>query len=131
MSLQDPIADMLTQIRNAQAVKRKTVVLSFSNLKKAIAEVLKQEGYILDYQKMDAEGKAALMIVLKYHEGVPVIHSIARASRPGLRLYRGKSKLPKIQNGLGISIISTSKGLMTDRSARSAGLGGEVLCYVY
>ncbi len=131
MSLQDPIADMLTRIRNAQAVSRKTVQMPYSSLKLAIADVLKQEGYILDCQKVEVEGKSHLVLELKYQLGAPVITSIKRASRPGLRVYRGKSNLPKIQNGLGITIVSTPKGLMTDRAARSLGHGGELLCYVY
>jgi small subunit ribosomal protein S8 len=131
MSLQDPIADMLTRIRNAQAVNRKTVPMPFSKLKLAISEVLKQEGYIVDYQKVEVEGKANLVLELKYYLGAPVISKIQRASRPGLRVYKGKSELPKIQNGLGITIVSTPKGLMTDRAARALGHGGELLCYVY
>ena len=131
MSLQDPIADMLTRIRNAQAVSRKTVQMPYSNVKLAIAKVLKQEGYILDFQKIELDGKSNILLELKYYLGVPVITKIWRASRPGLRLYRNKSSLQKIQNGLGISIVSTSKGLMTDRSARASGHGGELLCYVY
>jgi small subunit ribosomal protein S8 len=131
MSLQDPIADMLTRIRNAQAVNRKTVHMPFSNLKCAIAKVLKEEGYILDFKKFETDGKANILLDLKYYQGVPVITKIQRASKPGLRLYRGKSDLPKVQDGLGISIVSTSKGLMTDRSARASGHGGELLCYVY
>jgi small subunit ribosomal protein S8 len=131
MSLQDPIADMLTRIRNAQAVSRKTVQMPYSTLKLAIAKVLKQEGYILDYQKIEVEGKAHLVLELKYYLGAPVVSSIKRASRPGLRVYKGKSDLPKIQNGLGITIVSTPKGLMTDRAARELGHGGELLCYVY
>jgi len=131
MSLQDPIADMLTRIRNAQAVSRKTVQMPYSNLKLAIAKVLKQEGYVVDYQKFEVEGKSHLMLELKYYLGAPVITKIQRASRPGLRLYKGKSDLPKIQNGLGITIVSTPKGLMTDRAARASGHGGELLCYVY
>jgi small subunit ribosomal protein S8 len=131
MSLQDPIADMLTRIRNAQAVAKKTVQVGYSNLKKAIADLLKEEGYILDAQKVEVDGKPYLLIALKYHLGTPVISSIKRASRPGLRVYRGKADLPKIQNGMGIAIVSTPKGLMSDRTARAQGHGGEVLCYVY
>jgi small subunit ribosomal protein S8 len=131
MSLQDPIADMLTRIRNAQAVAKKTVQVGYSNLKKAIADLLKEEGYILDAQKVEVDGKPYLLIALKYHLGAPVISSIKRASRPGLRIYRGKADLPRIQNGMGIAIVSTPKGLMSDRMARAQGHGGEVLCYVY
>lgn len=131
MSLQDPIADMLTRIRNAQAVRKKTLQVAYSKLKFAIAKLLKDEGYLSDYQKIDLDGKPVLEINLKYHQGVPVISEIKRISRPGLRQYKNKRDLPKIQNGLGIAIISTPKGLMTDRAARSVGHGGEVLCYVY
>lgn len=131
MSLQDPIADMLTRIRNAQAVNRKTVQMPYSNLKLAIAEVLKKEGYIIDCQKTKTDRKLHLILELKYYLGIPVISKIQRASRPGLRMYKGKSQFPKIQNGLGITIVSTPKGLMTDRAARALGHGGELLCYVY
>jgi small subunit ribosomal protein S8 len=132
MSLQDPISDMLTRIRNAYGVNRKTVQMPYSKLKLAIADILKQEGYILDYQKTELEGKLPhLVLTLKYHLGVPVIAEIQRISRPGLRIYKGKAELPKIKNGLGVAIVSTSKGLMTDRSARVQGYGGELLCYVY
>lgn len=131
MSLQDPIADMLTRIRNAQAVAKKHVRISFSNLNLAIGQLLKQEGYILDCEKQEEEGKPFIKVTLKYHLGVPVISEINRVSRPGLRQYRRKKNLPQVQDGLGIAIVSTSKGLMTDRAARAAGYGGEVLCYVY
>lgn len=131
MSLQDPIADMLTRIRNAQAVSRKTVQMPFSKLKLALADVLKEEGYILNCQKIEADGKSDLVLELKYYLGAPAIVKIERASRPGLRVYKGKSGLPKIQNGLGITIVSTPKGVMTDRAARALGHGGELLCYVY
>lgn len=130
MSLQDPIADMLTRVRNAQAVRKAEVLVGFSKLNLAIAKLLKEEGYILDCRETEQEGKAALLIELKYHLGLPVISEIKRVSRPGLRQYRGKKDLPKVQNGLGIAIISTPKGLMTDRAARAGGHGGEVLCYV-
>lgn len=129
--LQDPIADMLTQLRNAQAVGKKEVLLFFSNQKLAIANVLKQEGYIQDFEKMDVDGKARLRVSLKYYQGQPVISEIQRVSRPGLRQYKRKRELPKVKNGLGIAIVSTSKGLMTDRAARASGHGGEILCYVY
>lgn len=131
MSLQDPIADMLTRVRNAQVMNKKTVQMPFSKLKWAIAQLLKQEGYILDCQKIESDKKLYLVVELKYHLGSPVISEIKRASRPGLRIYKRKSDLPQIHNGLGIAIISTPKGLMTDRAARTTGHGGEVLCYVY
>jgi small subunit ribosomal protein S8 len=131
MSLQDPIADMLTRVRNAQAVAKKGVTVHFSKLNQAIAQLLKEEGYIVDFEKKEENNKPFLFITLKYHMGKPVIEKICRVSRPGLRQYRGKNDLPQIQNGLGVAIVSTSKGLMTDRAARSAGYGGEVLCYVY
>jgi small subunit ribosomal protein S8 len=130
MSLQDPIADMLTRIRNAQAVSRRTVQMPYSNLKFSIAKVLEKEGYLLGCQKIETDGKLNLLLNLKYYMGIPVIRKIQRASRPGLRLYEGKSGIPKIQDGLGVVIISTPKGLMTDRMARLSGLGGELLCYV-
>ena len=131
MSLQDPIADMLTRLRNAQAVNKKEVRMPFSKLKMAIAHLLKAEGYVNDYSKIEHEGKPLLLIGLKYHLSAPVISEIKRVSRPGLRQYKTKRELPKVQNGLGIAIISTPKGLMTDRAARASGHGGEVLCYVY
>jgi small subunit ribosomal protein S8 len=130
MSMQDPIADMLTRIRNAQAVRKKEVGVPSSKQKKAIAEVLKQEGYVEDYSDREVEGKAQLVVVLKYHDGVPVIDRLERVSRPGLRIFRGKDDLPKVDGGLGIAIISTSSGVMSDRAARAAGYGGEVICYV-
>lgn len=130
MSMQDPIADMLTRVRNAQAVRKKEVNVPSSKQKKAIAEVLKQEGYIQDYSAREIEGKAQIVIVLKYHDGVPVIDRLERVSRPGLRIFRGKDELPKVDGGLGIAIISTSGGVMSDRAARAAGHGGEVICYV-
>ncbi|MFT3741902.1 MAG: 30S ribosomal protein S8 [Gammaproteobacteria bacterium] len=131
MSLQDPVADMLTQLRNAQAVEKKQVKISYSNLKAAIVKLLKEEGYITDYEKIEFDHKPALLITLKYHLGQPVMSMIKRVSRPGLRQYKRKNELPKVQNGLGIAVISTPKGLMTDKAARLAGHGGEVLCYVY
>ncbi len=129
--LQDPIADMLTHVRNAQAVGKKEVVMPFSKQKLAIADVLKNEGYIHEFEKMEIDGKPRLKIVLKYHLGMPVISEIRRISRPGLRQYKRQHDLPKVKNGLGVAIVSTSKGLMTDRAARAAGHGGEILCYVY
>jgi small subunit ribosomal protein S8 len=128
--MQDPIADMLTRIRNAQAVRKKEVSVPSSKQKKAIAEVLKQEGYVEDYSVREIEGKTQLVVVLKYHDGVPVIDRLERVSRPGLRIFRGKDGLPKVDGGLGIAIISTSAGVMSDRAARAGGHGGEVICYV-
>ena len=126
----DPIADLLTRIRNGQSANKMEVSMPSSRLKSAIANVLKAEGYITDYSTADEDGKPVLTITLKYYEGQPVIEMIQRSSRPGLRLYKGKDELPSIQNGLGIAIISTSSGVMSDRQARAAGEGGEVLCVV-
>jgi small subunit ribosomal protein S8 len=126
----DPIADFLTRIRNGQAAGKAAVTMPASRLKAAIAQVLKDEGYISGFSAAEEDGKPALTIELKYHEGRPVIDTIQRASRPGLRLYKGKGEIPSIQNGLGVAIISTSKGVMSDRQARAAGEGGEVLCVV-
>ena len=126
----DPISDMLTRIRNGQAVNKASVSMPSSNLKNAVASVLKDEGYITDYTTAEEDGKPVLTVVLKYYEGRPVIEMIKRASRPGLRLYKGKSEIPSIQNGLGVAIVSTSRGVMSDRQARAAGEGGEVLCVV-
>ena len=130
MSMSDPISDMLTRIRNAQAVQKATVLIPASKVKTGIANVLKNEGYISDYRESDIDGKPALEITLKYVQGRGVIETMKRTSRPGLRQYRGKDDLPKIQNGLGIAVISTSNGIMTDAQARAAGHGGEVLCVV-
>lgn len=130
MSMTDPIADMIVRIKNAAAVGKPTVQVPSSKTKVAIAKVLKDEGYILDSKVSDGDGKPVLEVVLKYYEGRPVIERIQRVSRSGLRQYRGKDALPKILNGLGIAIISTSKGIMTDRQARAAGVGGEVICLV-
>lgn len=130
MSMTDPIADMLTRIRNAQATNKVDATMPSSTLKVAIAGVLKAEGYINDFSTQEKDNKTSLTVVLKYYQGKPVIDELKRASRPGLRDYRGKDNLPKVQAGLGIAIISTSNGVMTDRAARSAGHGGEVLCYV-
>lgn len=130
MSMTDPIADLLTRIRNGQTARKSEVSMPSSKLKTAIARVLKDEGYIADFQ-LDTEGaRTKLTIGLKYYEGRPVIDRLERVSRPGLRIYRGKDELPKILNGLGTVIISTPKGVMTDRQARSIGQGGEVLCIV-
>jgi len=127
----DPIADMLVRIRNAAAVRKPTVKMPSSKTKVAIAAVLKEEGYILDSRVTEAgPGKKQLEIVLKYYEGKPVIERLQRFSRSGLRQYRGKDELPKVLGGLGVAIISTSKGIMTDAQARQQGVGGEVLCFV-
>jgi small subunit ribosomal protein S8 len=130
MSMTDPIADMLTRIRNAQTAEKTSVVMPSSRLKVAIAAVLKEEGYIDDFAVRENEGKPALDISLKYYAGEPVIEKIERISRPGLRVYKGCSDIPKVMNGLGIAIVSTPKGVMTDRKARATGVGGEVLCIV-
>lgn len=130
MSMSDPIADMLTRIRNAQMTNKPMVSMPSSKLKGAIANVLKDEGYIDDYAVQDVEGKPQLNISLKYYAGRPVIEKIERVSRPGLRIYRGMNDIPKVMNGLGVTIVSTSKGVMTDRKAQAAGVGGEILCVV-
>ena len=131
MSMSDPISDMLTRIRNAQLAEKVTVVMPSSKLKVAIAEVLKEEGYVDGFSVTKGDGgKATLEIGLKYYSGRPVIENIQRVSRPGLRIYKGAESIPKVMNGLGIAIVSTSKGLMTDRKARANGIGGEVLCVV-
>ncbi len=130
MSMQDPIADMLTRIRNAQQVGKTSVSMPSSKLKKSIAQVLKDEGYIVDFQAVES-AKPELTIELKYFEGKPVIAELDRVSRPGLRAYSSKGELPSVRGGLGIAIVSTSKGVMTDRAARAAGVGGEVLCTVF
>lgn len=130
MSMTDPIADMLTRIRNGQSADKAHVSMPSSKLKIAIVEVLKSEGYIASYRVDENDGKPSLIVELKYYDGKPVIARIKRASRPGLRMYRQKDALPKVDAGLGITIVSTPGGVMTDRAARSAGVGGEVLCYV-
>lgn len=130
MSLQDPIADMLTRIRNALQVGKKTVSMPASKLKTSVANVLKEEGYISGYS-VSEEAKPSLKLELKYFEGRPVIAELSRQSRPGLRHYAGKESLPKVRGGLGVAIVTTSKGVMTDRAARAAGVGGEVLCTVF
>ncbi|GLT23033.1 MULTISPECIES: 30S ribosomal protein S8 [Zoogloea] len=130
MSMSDPIADMLTRIRNAQQAQKSSVAMPSSKLKVAIAKVLKSEGYIDDFVVNQAEGKAELGLSLKYYAGRPVIERIERVSRPGLRVYKGRDDLPRVMNGLGVAIVSTPKGVMTDRAARAAGAGGEVLCIV-
>ena len=130
MSMSDPIADMLTRIRNAQSVNKVSVSMPASKLKSAIAAVLKDEGYIDDFAVAANDGKPLLNISLKYYAGRPVIEKIDRVSKPGLRIYKGSENIPKVMNGLGVTIMSTSKGVMTDRSAQAAGIGGEVLCVV-
>ncbi len=130
MSMSDPIADMLTRIRNAQMVEKATVSMPASKVKAAIAQVLKDEGYIDGFQVKSADGKNELEISLKYYAGRPVIERIERVSRPGLRVYRGRNAIPQVQNGLGVAIVTTPQGVMTDRKARATGVGGEVLCYV-
>lgn len=130
MSMQDPVSDMLTRIRNAQARDKASVSMPSSKLKVAIAEVLQQEGYVEGYS-VDGESKPQLTVMLKYFDGRPVIEEIKRVSRPGLRVYRDQSALPSVRGGLGVAIVSTNKGLMTDRAARAAGVGGEVLCTVF
>lgn len=130
MSMTDPIADMLVRIKNALAVGKTQVSMPASKMKVAIATVLKSEGYIGDFRVSGEGAKGSLDIVLKYYEGRPVIERLERVSRSGLRQYRGKDALPKILGGLGVAIISTSQGLMTDRQARAAGVGGEVVCLV-
>ena len=131
MSMSDPISDMLTRIRNAQLAEKATVSMPSSKLKLAIAEVLKDEGYVDGFKVVNVQGgKATLEIGLKYYAGASVIEKIQRISRPGLRIYKGAGDIPKVMNGLGIAIVSTSKGLMTDRKARANGIGGEVLCIV-
>ena len=130
MSMSDPIADMLTRIRNAQMVEKTNVLMPASKVKVAIAQVLKDEGYIENFQVNVADGKSQLEIALKYYAGSPVIERIERVSRPGLRVYRGSKSIPQVMNGLGVAIVTTPKGVMTDRKARAEGVGGEVLCYV-
>ncbi len=130
MTMTDPISDLLTRIRNGQMVGKVQVTMPSSKAKQSIAKVLKNEGYIADFEVQDVDNKPTLVVILKYYEGKPVIDHIERISRPGLRIYRGKDELPKVLGGLGIAIISTSRGVMTDRAARAAGHGGEVLCVV-
>jgi small subunit ribosomal protein S8 len=130
MSMSDPIADMLVRIRNAQLVGHVEVSMPASKLKSAIAQVLKDEGYIEDFALRDQGVKKELRIGLKYYAGRPVIERLERVSKPGLRVYRGRDEIPKVMNGLGVAILSTSRGVMTDRKARADGVGGEVLCIV-
>jgi len=130
MSMQDPISDMLTRIRNGQMAGKVRVTMPMSRKKLAIAELLKNEGYVRDALEEEVDGRKVLTVVLKYYEGKPVIERIDRVSRPGLRVYKRKGELPRVLDGLGIAVVSTSNGLMTDRAARAAGHGGEVICYV-
>ncbi len=130
MSMTDPIADFLTRIRNGQAARKKQVVSPSSKIKEAIAAVLKDEGYIADYLVTAEGAKKTITLSLKYFQGKPVIERIERVSKPALRVYKGKDELPKVLGGLGVAIVSTPKGVVSDRKARDAGLGGEVLCYV-
>ncbi len=130
MSMSDPIADMLTRIRNAQSVEKASVVMPSSKLKIAIAKVLKDEGYIDSFEVRGEAARPELEIALKYYAGRTVIERIERVSRPGMRIYKGRNDIPQVMNGLGVAIFTTPQGVMTDRKARQAGIGGEVLCYV-
>jgi small subunit ribosomal protein S8 len=130
MSMSDPIADMLTRIRNGQSASKASVRMPSSKMKQAVAKVLQQEGYISSVAVEIVDGKPNMVVDLKYFEGKPVIEKIQRISRPGLRVYKGKDELPKVRDGLGVAIISTSQGVMSDRAARSAGQGGEIIAYV-
>lgn len=130
MSMTDPIADLLTRIRNGQAASKAQVSMPASKAKKALANVLKSEGYVADVVEQDVDGKPQLTITLKYYNGKPVIDTLQRVSRPGLRIYKAKDEIPKVLGGLGVAIVSTSKGVMSDREARALGEGGEVLCTV-
>ena len=130
MSMSDPIADMLTRIRNGQAANKSSVRMPASKKKLAIAKVLKDEGYVVDVAEIDLDGKPGLEVTLKYFQGEPVIDYVKRVSRPGLRIYKSRDELPKVRGGLGIAIVSTSQGVMTDREARKQGHGGEVIAYV-
>jgi len=130
MSMQDPIGDMLTRIRNGQAASKVKVSMPSSKLKVAVAKVLKEEGYVTDYLEEEVEGRLVLSVVLKYYEGRPVITTLQRVTRPSRRVYAGKQGLPRVLGGLGVAVVSTSQGVMSDRAARAAGHGGEVLCYV-
>ena len=130
MSMTDPIADLLTRIRNAQQARKQEVTMAASKAKMAVVRVLKDEGYVTDFRVETDGGKSLLTVALKYFEGKPVIDRLERVSRPGLRIYRGKDELPKVLGGMGTVIVSTPKGVMTDKQARSIGQGGEVLCIV-
>jgi len=129
MSMQDPVADMLTRIRNGQSANKYSVKMPLSRFKQSIIKLLKQEGYIKDY-KIIGDSKLELEVILKYFQGKSVVEMIQRVSRPSLRIYKNKNNLPKVMSGLGIAVISTSQGVMTDRKARQVGLGGEIICYV-
>jgi small subunit ribosomal protein S8 len=131
MSMTDPIADMLTRIRNGLSANKMGVNIPSSKVKQSIAQVLKDEGFIEDFAVQDIDGKPVLNVTLKYYQGSPVIEKVQRVSRPGLRVYKGKGELPTVRGGLGVAIVSTSAGVMTDRAARKAGHGGEVLCTVF
>ncbi len=130
MTMQDPIADMLTRIRNGQSAAKQSVSMPSSRIKVAIAKVLQDEGYIAGFDTGENDGKAVLTVRLKYHEGRPVIEQLARVSRPGLRVYRSGDAVPRVMGGLGIAIVSTSRGLMSDRAARAQHIGGEIICTV-
>jgi small subunit ribosomal protein S8 len=130
MSMSDPIADMLTRIRNGQMIDKESVRMPSSKLKRAIAQVLRDEGYIDGFKVIEINGHPEIEISLKYYAGKPVIENIDRVSKPGLRIYKGRDDLPRVMNGLGVAILSTSQGVMTDRKARSLGVGGEILCLV-
>lgn len=131
MSMTDPIADMLTRVRNGLSANKMEVSMPASKVKLSIAQVLKDEGYVGDFAVQDIDGKPVLKVTLRYYQGQPVIERVKRVSRPGLRVYKGKNELPTVMGGLGVAIVSTSAGVMTDRAARKAGLGGEVLCTVF
>ena len=131
MTMQDPLADMLTRIRNAQMAGKTSVEIPASKLKSAVCAVLADEGYIAGYSELERDARPQLVVELKYFEGKPVIAELDRSSRPGLRRYAGKDQLPTVRGGLGVAIVSTSRGVMTDRAARAAGVGGEVLCTVF
>jgi small subunit ribosomal protein S8 len=130
MSMSDPVADMLTRIRNGQLAGKQSVVMPASKLKTAIANLLKEEGYVADVDSAEIDGKPAMEVTLKYFQGAPVIEMIKRVSRPGLRIYKSRDELPTVRGGLGVAIVSTSKGIMTDRAARKEGVGGEVIAFV-
>ncbi|MCC7411354.1 MAG: 30S ribosomal protein S8 [Gammaproteobacteria bacterium] len=130
MTMQDPIADMLTRVRNGQASAKQSVSMPYSKLKRAVAQVLADEGFIQGHSSGEVNGRATLTIELKYHDGAPVIDAVRRISRPGLRVYRASDDLPRVMGGLGIAIVSTSRGLMSDRAARTQHIGGEILCTV-
>lgn len=130
MSMSDPIADMLTRIRNGQMAGHNSVVIPSSKMKVALAKLLADEGYINSFETKEIQGKPELTVELKYYQGKPVIEMLKRVSRPGLRVYKNKDELPKVIGGLGVAVVSTSKGIMSDRDARKEGIGGEIVCYV-